>query len=279
MNPTRIADLHIHTTVSDGGFCPGEVARLASAADLEIIAITDHDSVSAFDSFSPDWQLEVVPGVELSAYLGTREVHVLGYFLDPHEIRLRTALESLQKKRQARAFSIIRKLAEEKVNISCEEVFEAAGGCSVSRLHVAEVLIENGHSSNLYEAFRDFLGPGGAAFVPKPYFTVEGAIEMIRAAGGAAVLAHPRDNFTLREIAQFVDAGLDGIETFYPTHSKEHVDACLKAAETFGIVATGGSDFHGRRFADKPIGTARVDRETVEKLYERAGPNGIRRLS
>ena len=144
---------------------------------------------------------------------------------------------------------------------------------------MAEVLIENGHSANLYEAFRDFLGPDGSAFVPKPRFTVVEAIDMIRSAGGAAVLAHPRGNFSFDEISSFADAGLCGIETHYPTHSCDDVSKCLEAAEKLRLVPTGGSDFHGRRYADTPIGAQRVDRQTVERLYERAGPNAVRRLS
>jgi len=273
------ADLHVHTTASDGGLKPVEVARLARSADLEIIAITDHDSVSAFDSLSGALPVEVVPGVELSACLGEREVHILGYFLDPDDVRLREELETLQKKRRARAFHIIRKLAAEDVDIRPEEVFDATGGCSVSRLHVAEALIENGHSSNLYEAFRDFLGPDGSAFVAKPRLEVAKAIGIIHAAGGAAVLAHPRGNFSMDELAAFVHEGLDGIEAHYPSHSAAEVTRCLEAAKRFRLVATGGSDFHGRRYADTPIGTTRVDRDTVEQLYERAGPNGLRRIS
>lgn len=279
MRPLKVADLHIHTTASDGGLDGIEVARLAHSADLEIIAITDHDSVSAFDSFSTAWPVEVVPGVELSAYHDEREVHILGYFVDPSDASLRATLGELQKKRRARAFSIIRKLAGENVAISPDEVFQAAQGCSISRLHVAEVLIENGHSSNLYEAFRDFLGPDGSAFVAKPHFTVREAIEMIRSAGGAAVLAHPRSNFSYDEISSFVESGLSGIETYYPTHSGEDTTRCRRIADELGIVPTGGSDFHGRRFANTAIGTQRVERQTVEQLYERAGPNAVRRLS
>lgn len=279
MRPLKVADLHIHTTASDGGFDGIEVARLARSADLEIIAITDHDSVSAFDSFSTDWPVEVVPGVELSAYHDEREVHILGYFVDPSDASLRATLDGLQKKRRARAFSIIRKLAGEDVSINPDEVFQAASGCSVSRLHVAEVLIENGHSANLYEAFRDFLGPDGSAFVAKPRFTVREAIDMIRSAGGTAVLAHPRGDFSFDEMSLFVESGLSGIETYYPSHRGEDITRCRRIADDLGIIATGGSDFHGRRFAVTPIGSQRVERQTVEQLYERAGPNAVRRLS
>jgi predicted metal-dependent phosphoesterase TrpH len=279
MNPLRTVDLHVHTTASDGAFPAGEVARLARAAGLEAIAITDHDSVAAFADPSGEDGVEIIPGVELSAYFEAREVHILGYFVDPEDVPLRATLKSLQQKRRARAYSILRMLAARNINITPQEVFEIASGSSVSRLHVAELLIEGGHSANLYEAFRDFLGPEGAAFVPKPIFTVEQAIEIAHCAGGVAVLAHPRGNFTFDQVAMFAERGLDGIEAHYPNHSPLEEKECIEVAARLGLVATGGSDFHGRRYLDTPIGAARTDPESVERLFERSRPNGVRRLS
>jgi predicted metal-dependent phosphoesterase TrpH len=278
MSGALSADLHIHTNASDGAFSADEVTQFALEAGLETIALTDHDCLSALDGLQPPDGIEVIPGAELSAYYNEREVHILGYFLDPEDEELVTVLKQLQQKRRARAFSIIRKLAERNVDIPASEVFKIAGGDSVSRLHVAELLIENGHSANLYEAFRDWLGPAGAAFVAKPHFTVAEAIEIIHRAGGAAVLAHPRSSFTPEEAGVFAAWGLDGVETQYPTHSTKDTQKWGSFCDEQGLVATGGSDFHGRRHLDTPIGAARVTRETVERLFERAGDNAVRRI-
>jgi len=276
---TNVADLHIHTTASDGAFPAADVVRMASEASLEIIAITDHDSMGAFDKPCPTQSIEVIPGIELSAYLGEREVHVLGYFLDTANAELRETLKTLRQKRRARAFHIIRMLAAQEIDIAPADVFDSAGDTSVSRLHLAEILIDNGHSANLYEAFRDFLGPRGAAFVPKPNFSVAQAVEQVHSAGGAAVLAHPRNVFTFEEVAGFAAVGLDGIEAHYPTHKASEVARWVEAAKRLGLVATGGSDFHGRRHLNTPLGAARIPRESVDALFERSGPNAIRRIA
>lgn len=273
-----VADLHVHTTFSDGAYSPDEVLNLAETAGLEILAITDHDSVSAFDAISYT-RLEVIPGAELSASHEGREVHILAYFIDPAREDLRTQLHMLQRKRRSRLFTILRKLAEHEVEIQASDVFNSAGGGSISRLHVAEALIDGGHVANLYEAFRDYLGPDGAAYVPKPYFTVAEATRLIHDAGGAAVLAHPGDNFTVDQIAAFARDGLDGIEVSYPSHTFEETALHRELAARLNLVATGGSDFHGRRHADTPIGAAKVSREVVERLFERTGKNAVRRLA
>ncbi|MHC4712379.1 MAG: PHP domain-containing protein [Planctomycetota bacterium] len=278
MKPLNVADLHIHTTASDGACTAREVANLAHSAGLEIIAITDHDSIDGLENPRLDG-LEIVPGVELSASFEGREVHILGYFIEVGNETLREMLKSLQQKRKARLFTILRKLAEENVEIRAADVFSSAGDGSISRLHVAEALIDGGHSANLYEAFRDYLGPEGAAFVPKPNLTVAEAVRIAHSAGGTAVLAHPGSNFSAEEIESFAAAGLDGIETCYPSHSLEETARHSALAEKLGLVITGGSDFHGRRYADTPIGAARVDRETVERLFERTGRNALRRLA
>ncbi len=278
MKPLNVADLHIHTTASDGACTPRQVANLARAAGLEIIAITDHDSIDGLENPGLDG-LEIIPGVELSASFEGREVHILGYFVEPGNRALRETLKSLQQKRRARLFTILRKLAEKDVEIRAADVFNSAGDGSISRLHVAEALIDGGHSANLYEAFRDYLGPEGAAFVPKPNLSVAEAVHIAHSAGGVAVLAHPGSGFLAEEVESFADAGLDGIEACYPSHSLNETALHNALAERLGLVVTGGSDFHGRRYADTPIGAARVDRDTVEKLFERTGRNAVRRLA
>ncbi len=270
MTQARTGDLHIHTDASDGAYGIGEVVRLAHAAGLETIAITDHDTVAAFDGFDGETEVEVIRGVELSAAVEDREAHILGYFLDVESPALRETLKLLQQKRRSRLHTILSRLAEQDIRISAGDVFDLAGGKSVSRLHVAELLIDAGHSTNLYEAFRDFLGPAGSAFVPRPKLTVREAISIIHNAGGATVLAHPRNTFTFEETESFAKDGLDGIEAHYPSHTRADEENALKAADRLDLVVTGGSDFHGRTYARTPIGAVTVSREAIEKLHDRS---------
>jgi len=270
MKSLAIADLHVHTNASDGAYSVREVAELAAKAGLEIIAVTDHDTIAGFDSAPEKAAVEVIRGLELSTQLEDREAHILGYFVDTESAALRRQLHLIQRKRRARIHSMVRKLAGQKIDITAPQVFELSGDGSVGRLHLAELLIDHGHSANVYEAFRDFLGPEGSAFVPRPRLSAAEAIRIIHEAGGAAVLAHPRSNFSFEEIEGFADAGLDGIEAHYARHSLEQVEFALEAAGKLDLVATGGSDFHGRRCIQTAIGAARVSRETVRELEERS---------
>jgi hypothetical protein len=279
MTDVQTADLHIHTTASDGAYSLAEVASLAAKIGIEIISVTDHDSVAALEDMRAVKCVDVVPGVELSAELGAREVHILGYYLDAKDEALQAILTKLQAKRRERLNLILDKLAEFKIDIDPQEVLDIASGASVGRLHVAELLIDKGHAASLYQAFREFLGPEGKAFVPKTRFSVAEAIDILHRAGGVAVLAHPGYIFAPVEIKEFARDGLDGIEAYYPRHSPSDVAQALRLADELGLVATGGSDFHGRRSTDVPIGAARASRADVEKLYERSRRYGARRLS
>jgi len=276
MRLLNVADLHIHTTASDGAYSLPEVARLARLAGLEIIAVTDHDAVSSLDSVGTYGYLEIIPGVELSAELGSREVHILGYYINSKDEKFRAVLSVLQGNRRARLHAILERLASHNVNIDPQEVLDIAEGASVGRLHVAELLIDKGHAASVYEAFRDFLGPEGKAFVPKTRFTVAAAIDLVHAAGGAAILAHPGSAFTHEEIKSFAAAGLDGLEAHYPRHTEPETTDAVRLAAELDLVVTGGSDFHGRRIIDTEIGASRVSRAEVDKLHQRAVAHGAR---
>lgn len=275
----NVADLHVHTTASDGAYSLPEVAGLARDVGLEIIAITDHDNVSAVGPERNVNGIEIIPGVELSAEWGAREAHILGYYIDPRDVTLSGTLNILQEKRRDRLQTILQKLNDLKVDIDPQEILDMAAGGSVGRLHVAERLIDKGYAGSLYEAFRDFLGPEGKAFVPKTRISVHDSIEIIHAAGGAAALAHPGFIFAPDEVREFARWGLDGIEAYYPRHSQSDVTQALKLAEELDLVVTGGSDFHGRYMSDIPIGATRVTADDVERLRERSSRYGSKRLS
>ena len=269
MTDRPVVDLHVHTVASDGACTLSQIADLASRVGLEVIGVTDHDSVASLDS-PPPKPIEIVPGVEMSAELGAREVHILGYYINARDSSLLQTLDALQHKRRERLSAIFAKLAELKIDLDPEELLDVSAGSSVGRLHVAELLIDGGHASSLYDAFHDFLGPEGKAFVPKTRFAVSEAIALIHSAGGAAVLAHPGFIFAPVEIRQFAREGLDGIEAYYPRHGPSDVAQALNLARELDLVVTGGSDFHGRRSTDVPLGATRVTRAEVEKLYQRS---------
>jgi 3',5'-nucleoside bisphosphate phosphatase len=274
----NIADLHVHTTASDGAYSLAEVAQKARGEDIEIIAITDHDSVSAFDDVPAGLSIEVVPGVELSAELGEREVHVLGYFLDVKNAALVATLTGLREKRRRRIESIADRLAELNVNIDTGGILAVGEGSSVGRLHVAELLINHGYSTNVYQAFRDYLGPYGKAFVPKARLKTAEAIGLIHSSGGAAILAHPGSFFTVDEVRIFVNEGLDGIEAVYPAHSPADTEMWMGFARDNGLLTTAGSDFHGRGIENK-LGLVKTTRENVQVLQARSQKYGVRRVS
>ena len=223
--------------------------------------------------------MEVIPAVELSSQLGDREVHILGYFIDVRNKTLRSTLTRLQRSRRARLEEILAKLSRHNINIDPGLILSGVKGHSVGRLHVAEILIENGHSSSLYEVFRDFLGPEGKAFVPKERLSVKDAMELVHSAGGAAVLAHPGGFFTPEEVCSFAECGLDGIEAYYPSHSEITTLKWLEVARGNDLVVTGGSDFHGRSVSETPLGAVRIPRSKVEALRERSRRYAVGRLS
>jgi hypothetical protein len=270
----NVADLHVHTTASDGAFSLAEVVALARSANLEIIAVTDHDSVGALASPPPPG-VEIIPGVEFSAGFREREAHVLGYFIDPARPALCARLADLQDRRRARLDDILAKLRALDISIDAEEILDVAAG-SVGRLHVAELLVSQGHAAGVYEAFRDFLGPYGKAFVPKTHLTVAEAIGLVHAAGGAAVLAHPGGFFTDDDALGFVGDGLDGIECHYPSHALYDTERWLALAAREGLVVTGGSDFHGRAISPVDLGAIRISRADGDAVRERSRRYGVR---
>ena len=184
-------------------------------------------------------------------------------------------MADLQNRRRARLDDILAKLRALDICIDADEILDVAAG-SVGRLHVAEFLVSQGHVSGVYEAFRDFLGPAGKAFVPKTRLTVAEAIEIIHAAGGAAVLAHPGNFFADEDVAGFVKDGLDGIEAHYPSHALYDTERWVAFAARERVVITGGSDFHGRAISGTGLGAIRISRADVDAVRERSTRYGVR---
>lgn len=242
------ADLHTHTTASDGLLAPWQLIEAARQRGLAAIAITDHDTVEgvqeALAIASPG--LLIVVGVELSCVLGGVDVHMLGYGFDPTAAGLRALLSERAGERRTRAAAIVERLIVLGVPVSLNRVAELAGSGTIGRPHVARALVEAGHALSVGDAFDRFLGAGQPAYVERAELTPHRAIAQIHAAGGAAVLAHPLYSLGYADfLLGLVDAGLDGIEVVYPDHTPITQRYLSSLAAAYGLVETGGTDFHG----------------------------------
>ena len=265
------ADLHLHTTVSDGALDPVEVVRLATTVGLEIVAITDHDAIDgvvAARSAAPD-NLEVLSGAELTCQIGGREAHILAYGVDLHNPSLRTALERFRRQREERARAIVERLEALGVVMTFEEIAAISGPGTIARPHVAQALIARGVVSNFQEAFQRFLGHHAPAFVPKPVLDPGDAFELIRGAGGVPALAHPGTFQRDALIPLLVEAGLEGLEVRHTEHSAAQSNHYERMARQYGLLPTGGSDFHGVAGHRSRMGTPRVPREWADALVAR----------
>ncbi len=244
-------DLQSHSTVSDGQLEPPAVARSAAEAGVTVMALTDHDAVAgvpaAMDA-AAEAGIECVAAVEMSCvHAYADDLHMLGYWVEPNAIA--AACERAQQERVNRAREIIERLNALGVEVSFEAaVAEAGAADSIGRPHIARAA---GAGPDLGPFFEEYLVPGAKAFVARRWPTAEEAVELIHGAGGAAVVAHPywdvSEPAQVRDLVASLhgDVGLDGIETFYPPHTREQTAHCLELCEEFGLVPTGSSDFHG----------------------------------
>ncbi|MBF0479255.1 MAG: PHP domain-containing protein [Candidatus Omnitrophica bacterium] len=267
---SRFADLHLHTNYSDSTFSPEEVVNQAKTAGIECIAITDHDTVEAVALASEAGQkcgIEILPGIELSSEINGREVHILGYLFDYQSDYVLNFFNLMQKERLSRMKKMILKLKELGINnIEFEEVCALTKTNAVGRAHLARLLLKKGWVKYIGEAFEKYLAEGKPVYYPKYKMTPYEAIDMIRKAGGVPVLAHPAVTRTDELIPSFVEAGLKGIEVFYPMVPKAGIDYYNGLATKYGLIATGGSDTHGTIKPDIYIGIIKLPYEKVEQM-------------
>ncbi len=267
----KYADLHVHTLASDGTYTSAQLVKEGLKRNLSAIAIVDHDTLDAIVeaiAIAKDTDLEIIPGVELTAQHEGQEIHILGYFLDYRNDALLKQLKLLQANRIERVHKIIKNLKEMGVDLDPNAVFKISGKSTVGRMHIARALVGEGKVSSVPEAFRKYIGDKSPAYVLGFSLSVKDAIKMIKDAGGVAVLAHP---FLLRNdelIAEFSGYGLDGIEIYYPEHSQSMVNFYLGLAKKLNLLVTGGSDFHGSAKPDIKLGMMKVPFELVEKLRQ-----------
>jgi predicted metal-dependent phosphoesterase TrpH len=243
-------DLHIHTHASDGQLSPAAVVHAAVRGRLDVIAITDHDTVAGVNealAAARGQPITVVPGIELSTRHGPHEIHILGYFIDPDSPALRDYQSAAGDRRAMRMQEMVRRLQGQGVGVSYEDVLRIAGpeASSLGRPHLARALQEAGHTRSVGEAFDLYLKDGGSAFVDTAFPPVQDAIATIHAAGGVAVWAHPELAVFDSEVRTFARWGLNGIECFRPTTPPVESMLFDKVAREMGLFRTGGSDWHG----------------------------------
>jgi predicted metal-dependent phosphoesterase TrpH len=270
-----LIDLHTHTAFSDGTTTPEENAMLAVAAGLTALALPDHDPPDGWARMAAACAahgLVFVPGIELSAELDGASVHVLGYGMDPAHPAFAAECARLRTERDRRARLMTDRLAALGLPVTWAMVQAHAGGAPVGRPHLGAALVEAGVVADLDAAFDHWLGEDGPVHEPKRALDPVAAVGLIRAAGGAAVLAHPGTTFGLPAVADAVldaltDAGLAGLETDHPAHDPALTATWRLAAERRGLLATGSSDFHGGRKSVR-IGERATPTHVVDALAE-----------
>ncbi len=267
-------DLHTHSTASDGEHRPAEVASLAAAAGERVWSLTDHDTVAGQGEGAEAARrlgLRFVPGIELSVYLGQRELHVLGHFVDPAHQTLRRFEDLLAEKRRLRMGEIAVKLAGLGVAVREEDIVKWSGGKTIGRPHVARAMVESGAVATVKEAFDRYLGEGKPAYVPRFRIEVEEAIRLVQGAGGVATIAHPGNSRLERgDLSRLRRAGLGGLEVSHPDHTLSVREKYRRLAAELDLVPTGGSDYHGEAIApDRPLRSADMTAEELARLEAR----------
>jgi len=272
------ADLHIHSTESDGELTPTQIVNEAYKIGLNTISITDHDCVEGVTEAimaAKNFDLTVIPGIEFSTLYNQQEVHILGYFIDVSNRNLRQETAYIAEERKTRAKKIISKLKHLGINLSYKRVQEIAGGNVIGRPHIALAMIEKGYINSVQQAFTpQYFDNKGRAYVARYKMSPKRAIKLINDANGVAVVAHPGlcyRGYGLKEedIKSLVEVGLDGIEVYHSAHNNEQKILYLQLASKYKLLVTGGSDFHGQSHKEGArIGSINLDDEYVKKLKD-----------
>lgn len=281
---TDLIDLHTHSTASDGGLSPTELVALAARTDLAAVALTDHDTVAGVDealAAGETHDLEVVPGIELSAAHDLPgHVHVLGLLIDHRHPALTEVMGKIVASREERNLTILDKLGQMGLTVTPEEVAAISLRGNTGRPHIGQALVNRGYVASLNEAMERYIGNQAPAYADRWKLTMEEAIRLIHAAGGAAVLAHPIQMGleavkTRAVVTELKEQGLDGVEVFCPSQDEGFRQILAAMARDLDLIPTGGTDFHGAYKPDIKLGFGRGDLrnrlEMLDKLKERVG--------
>ena len=270
-----IADMHTHTSCSDGALQPGQLVQKASERGIQALAITDHDTIDGIHAartaaISAD--LDIIPGVELSIQFLGRELHLLGYYFDSEHAALNSFLARYQLLRTERAQAIVDRLNKLGVALEMSEVLAISEGPAVGRPHIAQALVSKGYVDTFGQAFLRYLRNGGPADVAKQLPKAEEAIATLHQAGGIAVLAHPGNWVSDRDLSRLKAIGLDGVEIIHPSHDETLTIFYTDVAHRLNLLTTGGSDFHGLKSNDEKnfgeIGLTRPQFDAFQLMHD-----------
>ncbi len=267
------ADLHLHTSFSDGVLSTHDLLLRVRAAGIGTLSITDHDHTGSWEEALPEARelgIRVITGVELSVEADGQDVHILGYFFDPGDGRLLEALAFFRQERLARAKRILDKLDGLGVPLSLESVLAQSGHGSVGRPHIANALVEEGLTESYQQAFWKYLGTGKPAYEKKYQTSPREAISLVSGAGGLSFVAHPGNVVGDDLLRSLMREGIDGIEVIHPSHTDEMVSYYRGIAEEYCLLISGGSDFHGGRKNDAAaLGAYTMSTEDVDAMERR----------
>ncbi len=268
------ADLHVHTTASDGRLTPSEMVSLAAQQGISVLAITDHDTLDGYVLAKPEAEkigIMLIPAVEITTNFDGRECHLLAYDIDYHDTNLQAFLFSQRLIRKSRATAIVAKLNKMGFDLEMEEVKAESGKATISRNHIAAAMQRKNIVATKREAFDRYLHSKGPAYVQNEYPSVLDVIAMVKDVGGVSILAHPGKSYIYQELKLLKDHGLDGLEYLHPSHTWALQKKYKDYAVNYGMLLTGGSDFHGTRSHEVDyLGTICVDLHRVDSLLERA---------
>lgn len=268
----RQCDLHIHSIFSDSDSTPENIFKAAVQKELSCIAITDHDTISGIKDaieYSKFYKIELVEAIELSAQHKGIEIHLLGYFINSQDTKLQSALANIRELREERLLAMVKKLNALGMKVDSEELKLKIRNTIATRLHLGLYLLEKRVVSSLLEAFRRYLSPGKPGYVARFKYSVKEAIELIKASGGLAFLAHPHIISDQSWIEEFITLGLDGLEVVYPRMHEIKRLVYTNMVAKFGLLRSGGSDAHGSYKEFTEVGGVTIPYEWVEEMKER----------
>jgi predicted metal-dependent phosphoesterase TrpH len=270
------ADLHVHSSASDGRLSPTELIEAAACVGIDVLSLTDHDCVDGIEEALLAAErfpsMTVIPGVELSTDVPKGEIHVVGHFINYRDPDLLTTLERLRGARRTRAQRIVAKLGDMGLPLDWERVLQLAGSGAIGRPHIAQAMLERGHVTSLREAFDKYISREGPAYVTREKITPTEAVQLVVDAGGLPILAHPADIHPLEGlIPELQKAGLVGLESHYGGYTGKTTRYLASLCDKYGLIACGGSDYHGLDDAHEvPLGGVDVPPDSVRLLISMA---------
>lgn len=265
-------DLHSHTNYSDGFNTPIELIDKAKTKGIDVLSITDHDNLAAIEQateYGKEVGIEIIPGVEISSDIMDREIHILGYFVEPGNFELERYLEFFRAERLKRADRIVKKLNVIGISLKLDDVLKIARDSAVGRPHIAQAMVEGGFTNSYFEAFNKYIGNGCIAYEKKVHVSPRSAFKIISDSGGLSFIAHPgiMPEHILKEL---IESGVDGIEVVHPSHNAQLVKFYRGIVNEYFLLESGGSDYHGgKREDDNNFGKYYVSLSVVDAMRQR----------